>query len=157
MQRIASFVVGLVVGGAALAAAVALGVLTLGPHGAQGLKVAAKQPLICRDAAAQCQNHVSVNCDSSPCTLSVDYDYTIVGTGKAPILLTWQLETSGYAFADNGIQFPAGTPFENCHKEGTGQRFRCLDKNPQFDVHKYTINVTGPNPVTALDPWVVND
>jgi hypothetical protein len=154
MQKIASFVIGLVIGGAALAAAVAFGILTLG---SQAPKVAGKGPLECRNAAGPCQNHVSVNCDSASCTLSVDYDYTIVATKNAPIELTWQLETSGYVFTDNGIQFPAGTPFENCHKEGTGQRFRCLDKNPAFDLYKYTINVTGSKPVTALDPWVVND
>lgn len=155
MQRIGLFVVGLVVGGALLAVAAALGLLTLGtqvPKPQPG-----KPPLQCTDAGGPCQVAVYVDCSSNPCTLSVDHDYTIVNTNKTPIQLTWQLQDSNFAFADNGIEFPAGADVDNCHKEGTGQRFRCNDKNPQFAIYKYKINVTGTKPVTSLDPWVVND
>jgi hypothetical protein len=155
MLKTASFVIGLVVGGVLLAGAVALGLLNLGRQGPP--TALAKPPLQCKDPAGPCQVAVSVDCSATPCTLSVDAEYIIVNTNKAPIQLTWQLQNSSYAFTDNGIVFPAGADIENCHKEGSGQRFRCLDKNPKFDVYKYTINVTGPNQVTALDPWVVND
>jgi hypothetical protein len=150
------FFFGVVVGGALLAGAAVFGLLNLGN---QVPKVnAAKPPLSCKDNTQKCEVAVYVDCSTTPCTLSVDYDYTIVNTDKKDIKLTWQLQDAAFAFTDKGIEIPdGGDQFEDCHPEGSGQRFRCKDKNQHFGLYKYKINVTGPKPVDSLDPWVVND
>lgn len=152
MQRAGMFFVGLVIGGVLLAGAAALGLLSLGT---QTPKASAKPPLECKDSAQNCQVAVYVDCSTTPCTLSVDYDYTIVNTNKQEIKLTWQLQDSAYKFTS--IDFSDGTEFQDCNPEGSGQKYRCKDKNTKFGLHKYTIKVTGPKSVTSLDPWVVND
>jgi hypothetical protein len=76
-------------------------------------------------------------------------------------MIYWQLDSAsapGYVFPSNGIVFPASaaSEFPDCHPIQGGAVFFCRDSNTKPGRYKYTINLTGPQPIPALDPSVVN-
>jgi hypothetical protein len=76
-------------------------------------------------------------------------------------MIYWQLDSAsapGYVFPSNGIVFPSSgaSEFADCHPIHGGTIFFCRDLNTKPGRYKYTINLTGPRPVPAMDPSVVN-
>jgi hypothetical protein len=76
-------------------------------------------------------------------------------------MIYWQLDSAsapGYVFPSNGIVFPpsGASEFVDCHPIHGGTIFFCRDLNTRPGRYKYTINLTGPRPIPALDPSVVN-
>ena len=65
----------------------------------------------------------------------------------------WTIVNKSYKFASNGIVITnGGDELGDCKSKDDA--FFCKNKHKVFGVYKYTINVTGANP---LDPWVIND
>jgi hypothetical protein len=72
-------------------------------------------------------------------------------------MIYWQIDPdtgAGYTFPGNGIAI-AGSDF-NCQAIQGGAVFFCRDQNSMAGAYKYTINLTGPQQLTPLDPWIRN-
>ena len=73
----------------------------------------------------------------------------------------WVLDpgtTNGYLFPNNGIVMPnnPNPEFPGCQAIQNGFMYFCNDLNTKSGSYKYTINLTGPQPVPALDPSILN-
>jgi hypothetical protein len=67
----------------------------------------------------------------------------------------WTLVNTKYKFASNGIVIANGDDeLAGCKSKDDGVTFFCKNNHTKFGAYKYSINVTGANP---LDPWVIND
>ena len=73
--------------------------------------------------------------------------------------IIWNLATSGYEFAANGIEVINGGSEFDCSRQ-SGVVFICIDHYTRPAKYKYVIRVNGTggaaNPA-ALDPTIVND
>ena len=119
------------------------------------------------DGVKQCAVAVSVDpsCGFNNC-LKVAPEFVIV-TGKAKATITWELaaaDQTDFRFDPvNGIVIDADAGHFTCKSEADGRRFVCTDhqKNPDFTIYKYTINVVvvhgAHTPVNPLDPWIINN
>jgi hypothetical protein len=102
-----------------------------------------------------CAVKVAIKCEAYIfCWIDVDNDWIQVRPGNSPEI-TWEITTSGYRFSDNGIAFPAGSPF-TCHRAEAGRRFMCNDRHSEKGIYKYAITVLGFPFVFPKDPWVDN-
>jgi hypothetical protein len=93
-------------------------------------------------------------------TIKVDVDPLYVYGPDHEIF--WQLDratANGYTFTPNGIVFPGSAvpEFPGCRPIQGGVVFSCPDRNTRPGTYKYTINLTGPRPVPALDPQIINN
>ena len=89
--------------------------------------------------------------------LVVDQEPIVVPREQRDFVITWSLpKGSGYSFAENGIRIAeAGDEFK-CAPGPDRQKFICEFRNSKRGRYKYTINVSGPSKVEALDPFIMN-
>jgi len=74
--------------------------------------------------------------------------------GHTPIV--WNIATSGYTFASNGIEIVnGGTEFDCSRKSDVV--FICFDHYTKPATYKYWIRLEGSPATPALDPTVVNN
>jgi len=113
----------------------------------------------CKTTAASCNVKIMVEDWCIHCDVYVDFILTEVAVdhGKKGNTITWDIKDSRYEFAqqngvDIGIVFDQNSGFSNCRRVNK-QKFQC-DNASKPGVHKYTVNLTGLDP---LDPWVVNN
>lgn len=110
-------------------------------------------------SAQQCRVQVSVDCSQTPCRLTIPDAQQIVEAKGFDVV--WEIvpATGPYLFKhQDGIFFktPEGKNAFSCHPEANDARFSCHgDKNR--NAYEYGIELVGPQPVTVLDPWIVNN
>lgn len=79
-----------------------------------------------------------------------------VAKGNNDVRIEWTLYKSGYAFADNGIDFHGDSQFQRGKKLGD-QKFEWFDTNSDSTYHKYTINLLHDGVACPpLDPGIIN-
>jgi hypothetical protein len=91
---------------------------------------------------------------------------------NAPAVIFWEIETAGYTFPANGINFyPASTTkdpntaapageFFNCGLLGTSTTvYKCNNKHTAAGTGPfgYTVTLSGTPPVPSLDPYIINN
>jgi hypothetical protein len=71
------------------------------------------------------------------------------------------LETPGYRFPDNGIEFitDPGDQIIDCHVHPQRDKFSCRNVHAKPGAYKYIVRVEDlqGKPLTPLDPYVLND
>lgn len=91
----------------------------------------------------------------------VDQD-PIVITRKGRSTITWRIETKGYQFDKNGIEFDP-KPVKGIAGQVSGCRmvasteFACQNDNNGKGIHRYDIHLVGPKGMLRVDPSYVND
>lgn len=103
------------------------------------------------------QHCINVYVVSNKIVVDVDPLY-VVGPNH---MIYWQIDpdtAAGYTFPNNGIVLPttAGAADFNCQAIQGGAVFFCQDRNSMPGTYKYTVNLTGPQQLTPLDPWIRN-
>ncbi len=106
--------------------------------------------------AGQCRCQVTVNCPAGQSCAAVAQWTTMELRGH---VARWEIATPGYSFdpGKEGIEFKtqAGKDRFNCHPAGAA--FLCTSRQPDDKTYEYRINLVGPQPVPAADPFVVNN
>jgi len=93
------------------------------------------------------------------CAITVSPDPLDVPQPRGAKSITWNIVTSGYVFADNGIAFKSSnSEFED--PEVQGNRFKWKNKHTGVGRYEYAVNVvrTDPSPATcSKDPVIRNE
>ena len=110
-----------------------------------------------------------VNCKAGDCTVTV----TVTGCGRnqyrvdrEPLVVDrqyngpihWDLATSGYSFAANGIDIKQGNDAEFDGKDHKPKKFKWNNKHSNYKTYKYDINLVrdGQTGVCTYDPSIMN-
>ena len=116
------------------------------------VRMRADKPKSC--ATADCDVGVYVVPDGVACKIVVDPALLIVRS-KGESRIRFELMTSGYQFAHDGIVFPdAGDEFQCSHGP---RQVNCRNRHSKSEGYKYNVKVTGPCYTPTLDPYVMND
>jgi len=127
------------------------------------------------DGTGVCKLSVWVDCSTSPCTIGIDSEFTVVASQVKPNI-DWEITKPNdathptpadvqFAPNDKGIVFPGDSTqvFSDCKSNGADARkFSCKDNQTDSGiyVYKYIVTIvdkTGAKAVTPLDPWVINN
>lgn len=95
---------------------------------------------------------IQVFVDSCTATDGIRVDKPLVSAGAA-VNMRWEIVTSGFVFAADGIVFDPPNPQFAPQNNPTPGEFRMHNSKSQTGDYKYTVNVQG---CTPLDPWVRN-
>jgi hypothetical protein len=97
-----------------------------------------------------CVIHVYVDNCQAPGGIRVHMPYA--STGGA-VNLRWVIDTPGYVFAANGIEFDPADPQFEPKASPQPSEFRIQDHNSSAGDYYYYVNVQG---CLQLDPWIKN-
>ena len=93
--------------------------------------------------------------------ISVDPDVKRFAKKDRDFRITWTLESPGYRFPRNGIEFVTnpGGEIVDCHVHPNAERFSCLNVHGKPGAYKYTIRVEDlqGKQLEPLDPFILND
>ena len=109
---------------------------------------------------ASCTIVVNLDCSVAPCRAVADPKSLEVELPGGAKVIHWRLRgQSGYAFADEKVQFAGGAPFQ-CTPPGAGKtEVTCVDNHHAPGTYGYTLAVvkTGdPASRIPVDPWIIN-
>ena len=108
----------------------------------------------------------SPNCDvaiwvygdcSNPNVISAEPDVLPVKRGNGNPNIFWTIQTDGYSFAENGIDFHGDPQFTNGQRQGA-KKFKWMDKNDDDSYHKYAVNLIRDkgSACAPKDPGIIN-
>jgi hypothetical protein len=126
-----------------------------------------------RAAACSGQPHciiINVSIAGSSANIQDPGTYTVEANQHSPVLF-WEIQTAGYSFPNDGIDFypmppkPANqappSAFKVCHPIGQGNtQFQCTDDNSNKGTFAYKItlqNSSSVPQVQPIDPLIVNN
>ena len=112
----------------------------------------------------KCVIEVTVNMNEKPCAKTNDNGLTVLWLkdlkpDQYPVIVYWEVKTSGWSFQTNGVKFKKGHPFTNPQKlsnpEGYSVELKAKPNNK--DLYDYGLSLVSAKEKCEFDPGLVTD